>query len=173
MMTVLDELRSEHATILRVLAVIEDAVRDGGEPRFSEVYVGHVLDFVWYFIERNHHGKEERALFLRMREDPVLESLAHVLHEEHEQGAALVAALERAVDEDRDTAILRRKLLPYIDFLRDHIARENEMIFPAIENALEPASLAELESAFRAIEAEAFTSVDRASLLAALDLSLV
>lgn len=156
-MSAIEQLRSEHMTILRRIDEIEKAL-EADELRLTDAYIGEVLDFIWHYVERNHHAKEERALFARMQDNPVLQSFAQVLHEEHEQGAALVLAIERAADEDRDAAILRRHLLSYVAFLRDHIARENEMIFPAIENALEESVLQEIEDEFRAIEADAFNA---------------
>ena len=159
MMSAIEQLRSEHETILLVLTDVEKKARTD---ELSEAYVTDVLDFVARYVERNHHGKEEQALFARMRTDPVLESFSHVLHEEHEQGAGLVAAIERAIDEDREAAIIRRHLLAYTAFLRDHITRENEMIFPAIENTLDEQTLMQLVDEFRAIELEALGTGDPA-----------
>ena len=89
-----------------------------------------------------------------MRDDPFLEEVAQVLHTQHEHGAARVAALERALDEDRAPALVARELLAYATYIRDHIRWENEMIFEVVERVLDERVAAELLAEFRAIEAE-------------------
>lgn len=160
MMSVLDELRAEHETILDVMDGIENSVLAADETTFSESYLEQVLDFIWRYIERNHHGKEERALFPRMRDNPFLREMSEALHQEHEEGAALVAALERALDEDRAPEIVARELVDYIGFLRGHIRRENEMIFEAVERVLDESTAAEILAEFRAIGIEALGTYD-------------
>lgn len=165
MMQAFDELRAEHETILRVMATVEEVAQHADESAFSEAYIGRVLDFIRKYIEDSHHGKEERALFPRLRDNPFLQDIARALHEDHEQEAALVAGIERALDEDRSSDILARRLLAYIAFLRDHIHRENELIFDAVEPFLSETTLAELLAEFRAIESDALGSAGVADLL--------
>ena len=145
-MRALDELRAEHAVILSVL----DAA---GEARDEEGWA-RLLYFIKQFVEAKHHGKEERVLFPRMAADPVLQGMAGVLHEDHERGAALIAEIEQTLARHADAPAIERVFSAYTHFLRQHMERENEMIFEVAERTLDEGTVAEMLAEFAEIEAE-------------------
>lgn len=146
-----DSLRAEHETILAVVDRVEAAARSAVNERLPREYVRATLDFIDVYIDGNHHSKEERVLFVAMEADPFLAGLAGALIADHDEGRRLVAEVERALLDDRPTVA---HLLAYAAFIRDHIRRENEMIFDAVESALDESSLAEMDAKCREIEDE-------------------
>ena len=142
-------LRDEHR---RILAVFDRFEQRCSEPeKLSAEYVEALLAFIEIFIDGNHHGKEERALFGTTDEHPWLSSFALLLNEQHTEGRLLVRAVRCA--RGRGESGLP-ELRAFIAFLRDHIARENDAIFVSIEQALDENSNAALLERFAEIERE-------------------
>jgi hemerythrin-like domain-containing protein len=162
----LGSLRSEHKTILAVVDRLEAAARSATDGYVSRPLVRAALDFIHTYVDRNHHGKEEDALFVAMRNDPSLAGLADALVDDHGEGRSLVAAMEFALFEERPTAAL---ILAFGAFIRGHIRREDEMIFEAVENALDQQTLASLNAKFGEIEEETLGEAGVQRLLDRLD----
>jgi hemerythrin-like domain-containing protein len=145
----LDSLRKEHDVILSVIDRLEAAANCARDGRLPRDYVNAVLDFIRIYIDESHHAKEERALFVEMKADPFLIRFADTLTSDHEDGRWLVAAIERALREDGPVV---PPILTYSAFIRDHIRREEEMIFEAVSSTLGDAALENLARRFREVE---------------------
>ena len=161
-MTPTETLKHEHEIVLLILDAAEReaaSIRTTGTTHVEEVE--QMVDFFRNFVDRCHHGKEERHFF------PTLEArglpsgggpLAVMLHE-HEQGRAAVRAigdaLARIRSGDRQAAgQLADALLQYAELLRGHIFKENNMLFPMADRMLSGADQEELTRGFDAVEAE-------------------
>lgn len=167
-MGALDPLRREHEIILDVVGRMEEAAnhREGDLP---VPFLLAATDFLRVFVDENHHGKEERALFPIMREDPALAGLAAALAEEHEEGRRLVAAMERSLADASGGAAFAAALHEYVRLIRDHIFKENEMIFVAAEAAFSAADAERLAQAFALVEEDALGPQDLLGLLKGLE----
>lgn len=150
----LDALRAEHALILETLDQLEERAAATGGVLPSD-YMHAVFMFIRVFVDENHHGKEERVLFRHMEADPFLQSISSVLTADHREGRDLVEAMHAALAQGRPVL---REIGAYAAFLRDHIRRENEMIFTAVESTLDEATLQEIDTAFVDIEVEVLGS---------------
>lgn len=117
-------------------------------------FVRAAMTFLRSYVDINHHGKEEDALFPFMRRDEFLASLAKQLGDEHDDARKLVAGIEQALD-GGDLRLVSRLVSSYASLIRDHIQREDEMIFSAAESALSPGDRELLRREFRQIESEA------------------
>jgi hemerythrin-like domain-containing protein len=156
-MGALDSLRREHEVILEVVGRMENAAkcREGDLPvRFLLAAV----DFLHVFVDKNHHGKEEQAVFPMMRVNPALAELAALLAEEHEEGRRLTTALERLLQDSSGHAEFVATLHDYVQLIRDHVFKENELIFVAAEAEFSDTDAAELARAFTVIEEDALGS---------------
>ena len=147
-----DVLREEHEVILRALGILERFGRDMQQGKsVNPESLRWLADFFKSFADRCHHGKEEQLLF------PVLEKLGvpreggpiGVLLGEHEEGRALVRAFAEADPRTAPQAIRR-----FVDLLRDHISKENEVLFPMSDLILPPQQQQELMNAFEKVEQE-------------------
>ena len=88
-------LREEHEVILRVSDVTEvmaNAIESGAEPpaQFSR----DLVEFLRWYEDRQHHGKEEDLLFSRTREEryaPKWRTAVGMMLMEHQFGRVLIA----------------------------------------------------------------------------------
>jgi hemerythrin-like domain-containing protein len=153
-------LRDEHEGILAMLAVVEAAafrVRDGKSVPanlFTEA-----AGFFRNFADKCHHNKEEAQLFPALVEHgiPQDDGPVGVMLVEHEQGREFVrglsAAAERYASGDQTAApALVGNALGYVELLRAHIAKENNVLFVMADQVLSEQEQASLNQAFDAIE---------------------
>jgi hemerythrin-like domain-containing protein len=150
----IEQLRQEHKVILKVAQRMEDAVGGAIDTPVPYAFLNAAAEFVRAYADRNHHGKEEGALFDIMRRNPRLGGMAAILEEEHSDGRAMIDAVARALAEGDDVQA-RRAVLEWVWYIRAHIAKEDEMIFEAVERELDAADTQDLERAFELVEAQA------------------
>jgi hemerythrin-like domain-containing protein len=120
------ELRQEHEVILRGLDVLErlaDRVT-AGQP-VKDTTLSELVQLFQTFADRCHHGKEEDQLFPAMRKKGMGGTLA-VFVEEHEEGRGYVRTLASGATDAEKVRAARR----YVGMLREHIQRENDILFP-------------------------------------------
>ncbi len=157
-----ETLKHEHQIVLLILDAAEReaaSIRATGTAHVAEVE--EMVDFFKNFVDRCHHGKEERHLFptLEARGLPVGGGPLAVMLHEHEQGRAAVTAicdaLTRLKRGDAQAAqALADGLASYAGILRNHIAKENNVLFPMADRMLSGADQEELAAAFDKVEAE-------------------
>lgn len=155
-------LRKEHEGILRMLDATDEVVRllYRGERVAPETLTG-LLEFFRLFADRCHHGKEEDLLFplLEKKGLPRAGGPIGVMLDEHEQGRALVREMVEAAEAyGRDTPEAGRRWAEaargYATLLRQHIHKENNVLFMVAENLLSNAEQQELARAFEKVEEE-------------------
>ena len=152
MRTPTDVLRDEHAIILRSLDVLEAAARQAEDGRdLPEAWWADVLAWFRVFADRNHHGKEESALFPAMVKagTPAEGGPIDVMLAEHGEGRALLQAIAGSRSAARARAARR-----YARLLRDHIDKEHGIVFPLAEAILDEQALEWIAHEFRVVEAE-------------------
>jgi hemerythrin-like domain-containing protein len=147
-----DVLRDEHVVILRALSVLESAAERLAAGRafpagWWEVAVG----WLRAFADRNHHAKEENVLFPAMIKAgvPSAGGPIDVMLEEHEQGRALIAQMAEGASPHRAAATRR-----YVQLLREHIDKENGIVFPLAEAVVEETVMQDLSREFDTVVAE-------------------
>jgi len=161
-MSATNELRTEHRAIERMLAVLEEASNrlEHGQRVRPEVF-RQAVDFVRNFADRCHHAKEEENLFPRMeaRGVPRQGGPIGVMLFEHEEGRAYVGAIAEAIDayeaDGQSVApTIAENARGYVDLLRQHIMKEENVLFPMADRVLSAADQAELDRRFEQIETE-------------------
>jgi hemerythrin-like domain-containing protein len=157
-----ETLMTEHRAIERMLAVLETAADrlDAGE-RLRPGLFREAVDFVRNFADRCHHGKEEENLFPRMeaRGVPRDGGPLGMMLMEHDRGRAYVGAMAGAVDayEAGDQAAARtiaESARGYVELLRGHIMKEDNVLFPMADRVLSADDQRELTARFDQIETE-------------------
>lgn len=149
-------LVEEHAIIERALDVAEAAVarlRVGQD--IPDGYAAWLIDFICQFADGCHHHKEEGVLF------PLLEArgvpkqggpIGCMLHE-HELGRDLVRRMKGASQATPfDKARFADALEDYAALLRQHIFKENNVLFLMAERVLTPADDEQAIERYRQIE---------------------
>lgn len=125
------DLRKEHEAILHVLEILDRMMRaDGSREKDLVPYYGEVVDFLRVFADKCHHGKEEEHLFRDLVERGVQNEGGPIgaMLQEHVQGRAFIAQMRRSLS-DTDLEGFRNSAVQYRDLLRQHIAKENDMLF--------------------------------------------
>jgi hemerythrin-like domain-containing protein len=150
----LDILKDEHAVIERVLDLFEPAgtwVRKGEPPPAG--FEHWAIEFLRHFADHCHHAKEETALF------PFLEARGitrdggplGVMLREHEQGRTYLQRMQDAADR-RDHVGFALVAEEYAQMLRQHVFKENYVLFQMAETCLTEDDDADLVSRFHGIE---------------------
>jgi hemerythrin-like domain-containing protein len=151
-------LRDEHVLILRALDALDVGLRalQAGAP-VDRPHLERLVGFFRVFADRRHHGKEEGLLFPLMVERlgfPWGAGPIAVLSRDHQTGRALLAGVAGAVARLEADAAAPHSLLhdgrAYVELLRAHIAREDDKVFPTVEDLLEPGDAARLAGQFAA-----------------------
>ncbi len=132
-----EQLAAEHSRILEALQDLDGVLREVGRTRaVPSEFLRALLAFSQSFVDRCHHAKEEGCLF------PCLERLGlprdggpiGIMLQEHEEGRALVRKIAAALDlHDAGRAEAEDVLAPcreYAELLRQHIDKENAILFP-------------------------------------------
>jgi hemerythrin-like domain-containing protein len=139
-----DVLVDEHRVIERVLSSLEAGVDrlESGQPVRPEFFLS-ATDFIRGFADGCHHQKEEGVLFTSMEEQgiPVQGCPLGVMLAEHELGRQYTTALRSAAQsmEAGDLDANRRAIRSsrsYIALLRQHIDKEDNILFPMAEEVI-------------------------------------
>lgn len=157
-----DVLKHEHKIVLAVLDGAErEAQNIQATGKVDTDKVAKMVDFFRTFMDKCHHSKEERKLFPKLQERgmPGDAGPIAVMLYEHTLGRNEVAvigdALGRYAGGDAGAALpLAEHLIAFVKLLRDHIDKENDVLFAMADQILTPVDQEELCEAFEAIEEE-------------------
>jgi hemerythrin-like domain-containing protein len=147
-----DTLMSEHRIIERVLEALELAAKRDLPASFYE----RALEFISSFADKCHHGKEEERLF------PVLERNGvpreggpiGVMCEEHVEGRDHVRRMREFLRLGKLDG-LRRESLEYAALLRQHIRKEDDVLFVMARHVLRPEEARRLARDFDEVDGAA------------------
>ncbi|HSG80710.1 MAG TPA: hemerythrin domain-containing protein [Gemmatimonadota bacterium] len=158
-----DILMDEHRVIERVLSVLELATDrlEAGEQVEPGLFID-AADFIRNFADGCHHRKEEGVLFVAMNEAgmPADSGPIAVMLAEHVQARAYTRALLEGAEKMQagDAAAtdqVVQNARSYAALLRQHIAKEDQILFPMADNVLAaPARQEKLLAEFERVEAE-------------------
>lgn len=150
MSAAIDDLRHEHDAILMALRILEMLATRATRGDLPVADARDFLGFLREFVDKCHHGKEEGLLFPALIEAgmPTQGGPVQVMLHEHEQGRALVAAMDKASTTQLDPAAFARAAGEYAAHLRAHIEKENAVLFPMAERLIAPAVLETLREGF-------------------------
>jgi len=155
-------LSQEHRVIEQVLDSLEkiaSAARAAG--RLDGERAGQALEVLRTFADRIHHGKEEDRLFPRMeaRGLPRHVGPIAVMLEDHRYGRSLIRQMGDALADVQAgkgaaTALFANAAGAYVAMLRDHIAKEDGVLFPLAESVLDETGRRELQAEFERFHRE-------------------
>jgi hemerythrin-like domain-containing protein len=161
-MTPTQIMEAEHRlieTVVKALGGVAAAVELGERP--AGAMLAKVVEFLRIYADQLHHGKEEKLFFpmLVKRGVPPQGCPIGGLNHEHEKGRALVQALaEQAPAYAQGKPGAKEGLIETLrgiqDLYRNHIWKEDAMVFPMADKVLTAADQTEL--------CERFAELDRA-----------
>ena len=155
-------LSSEHRVIEIVLDCLEQmAKKVHAEGTLDFGHAQEAVDFIRNFADRCHHGKEEDRLFPAMvrKGVPNENGPIGVMLFEHEQGRNFVAAMAAAISAHEQGEKEAAKLFAfsaeqYVQLLRAHIQKEDQILFPLADRVMSDDDRTELLKQFDIVEKE-------------------
>ncbi len=139
-----DVLKAEHRVILRVTTVLERLIQksESGH-QFDVVALGKCVQFLQLFADLCHHAKEEDLLF------PMLEKCGMprdhgpigVMLAEHKIARELTRAMAQGLEaytagKAEGEAAVQLAGRQYIELLRQHIYKEDNILYPMGDRAM-------------------------------------
>lgn len=153
-------LKEEHVVIKVVLDVLEKIVAEIGakkEPKLE--HLEKIVDFIRTFADKCHHGKEQDLLFPAMEEAgiPREGGPIGVMLEEHDIGRNYVRQMASGIEDYKkgDKAALKKigqNALGYVNLLRQHIDKEDNILYMMADMHLDNDSEKKLLKEFDRVE---------------------
>jgi hemerythrin-like domain-containing protein len=105
------------------------------DPTHYENNIKQILHFLSNYADEFHHKKEEDILFpeLRIKNESTGNAMVVELTEQHESFRETLQNIHRAL-EVKDYATVHSLFESYIGSLNDHIAVENDELFPMMDD---------------------------------------
>ena len=153
-------LMDEHRVIERVLTVLEAAVSrlEAGESIDAGLFMD-ATEFIREFADGCHHRKEEGVLFKAMNAAgmPADSGPVAVMLAEHERARAYTRGLLEAAEKMQagDTDAVERVIgnaRGYAVLLREHIAKEDTVLFPMAATVIPASEHEQLLAEFERVE---------------------
>ncbi|MCP4274722.1 MAG: hypothetical protein GY781_22585, partial [Gammaproteobacteria bacterium] len=127
--------------IKRWIALIPKVVNDlDVETEEGRQLILKGIDMIRSFADKFHHAKEEEILFKYFDENS---DILKVMHDDHTQARGLVKAMLDAL-ERRDQKNIAENLMAYKELLTEHIRKEDEILYPWMDNQLSTRQVGEL-----------------------------
>ena len=155
-------LMEEHTVIKRVLNALESAVNASSMSKAVEPeFFIDAAEFIRGFADGCHHRKEENVLFTAMIKSgvPVKGGPIGVMLNEHEQGRVLTRAMRSGAESWKAGQFPGRvealkAASEYVVLLRQHITKENNVLFPMADRAIPVKEHAQVSEDFERVEHE-------------------
>jgi hemerythrin-like domain-containing protein len=161
-MTPTEILKHEHKIILMVLDAAKrevQSIRQRGKVHIAELE--KMVDFIRNFADRCHHAKEENLLFVKMKEKgmPDESGPIAVMLKEHTEGRRRIKVIGEAIpkaQEGEPSALqtISENLDAYIQLLRNHIEKEDNVLYPMADKVFTEQDQQWLSGDFDKVEAE-------------------
>ncbi|MBI5583351.1 MAG: hemerythrin domain-containing protein [Deltaproteobacteria bacterium] len=133
-------LMMEHRLIERMLQLVQKEIQEAeAKQRVDGAFVDAVVDFIRWYADRTHHGKEEAILFRDAAQKELSSQDRALLNEliaDHNFGRRTVTQIAEAKGQylqgsEEALKTLSEKLRTLIDFYHQHIQKEDKFFFPA------------------------------------------
>lgn len=152
-------LMGEHRVIEAVLECLDRAAADVEKGTVDGKTFRESLGFFRTFADRCHHHKEEQLLFPALEQHGVPREGGPigVMLDEHEYGRRCLQNIEQALEgAERGDGAARRQLVReahnYSSMLRDHILKEDEVLFPMADAHLTAGEQEQILAGFHGVE---------------------
>jgi len=155
-----DILKHEHQLILYVLdAAAAECARMRGQQTFDAALVRQLVEFFRVFVDQCHHAKEERRLFPRLVDLglPLDSGPIAVMLAEHDEGRGIIEGIADSIipaeagNPDALDAVADA-LEDYVRLLRQHIDKEDNVLFHIADARLSEQDQEDLVESFEEVE---------------------
>ncbi len=162
--TATSRLREEHQLILQVADAMQALLADSGGPDGLDFdTIGDCVTFIRLFADACHHGKEEDLLFPELEAAglPRNQGPIAVMLYEHQQGRALTQRMANSLGparqgDEQALATLQNAARGYVDLIRGHILKEDNILFEMADQAVRGSACDRLCGGYGAVCARRF-----------------
>ncbi|MAE13835.1 hypothetical protein CMO92_04680 [Candidatus Woesearchaeota archaeon] len=157
-------LSKEHENILKVVDVLESEIGKLRDKSIDADFFKKVIDFIRNYVDKFHHSKEEDILFKefnkcaeegRVHCNPVEQMLV-----EHDEGRKNLKLMKSGLNYgDKDKLIEGAN--GYIVLIREHIFKEDNILYPMADEALNDKTQKNMLEKFKKINTEKRKEVER------------
>lgn len=152
------KLVDEHVLIKRWIALIPEFAKNlDVESEEGRRLILEGIDMIRSYADKYHHAKEEDILFKYFDEQA---DIIKVMYADHTRGRALVQEMLAAL-EKRDAKSIAENLMVYRALLTEHIRKEDEILYPWMDNQLSTRQVGELFSKFDEVDRQIDVSPDK------------
>lgn len=152
-MDFVDTLGTEHRRIARVLSALERTATGLAEGAPSEPHeFFRIVTFLRGFADGYHHEREEQVLLgaLSTFEYGKTSGVLEFIRQQHREERTLLSRVEvalaaRAPWSPDDVREIVESVRKFVTFEREHMARENELLYPSAKRAFEEHGTEELD----------------------------
>jgi hemerythrin-like domain-containing protein len=158
----IEELKAEHGGVIRMLEILQAIVgKLGSRKEVPDEHIDHIMEFLKVFVDKCHHGKEEEFLFPALEEAgiPREGGPIGVMLQEHQTGREIIGKMSASLDglgkEGIDAKLIFKEAAEtYIELLRQHIDKENNVLFPMADERLSQETQDQMSGQFERLERE-------------------
>jgi hemerythrin-like domain-containing protein len=151
-------LSQEHQNILKAIdLLLKECVAIESGTELNKSFFENAINFIRSYADKFHHAKEEDILFKAFNKC-VEEGRAHcnpveqMLHE-HDLGRGFVKGMEEGLKENNKEDVIKNAR-SYCDLLRDHIHKEDSILYPMADEALNVEDQEAMTKEFAQVEEE-------------------
>lgn len=160
-MKAIKQLKDEHEGVKVMLGILDQVCKQlGATGNLNNEHFEGILEFLKVFVDKCHHGKEEELLFPALvaagipKDGPI-----RIMLQEHELGRTYIRAMSDAfakfaTGNKPASQIILQNAQEYTALLRDHIDKENNVLFAMGDSRLSQRMQDELFEGFEKIEEE-------------------
>lgn len=158
-MSVTELLKEEHKEIKLMMNILEEICKklQSGEQINAE-HLEQIVDFFKTFADKSHHAKEEDLLFPEMEKAGIPREGGPIgcMLSEHDQGRTFIQKLNTAIikykNEKKSIDQIVENAHGYINLLRQHIDKEDNILFMIADQRLSEESQKKLLEDFEKIK---------------------
>jgi len=143
------DLRKEHDIILHVRYITDEIISTVTEDVKIMHFGNELVYFLKTFGDKCHHGKEENYLFKELENQGVPNEGGPigVMLKEHQEGRIYIDLMNKAVEAE-DAANFKINASNYSNLLRNHIEKENNVLFVTADEILDDSKQDEIFEKF-------------------------
>ncbi|HEY5701005.1 MAG TPA: hemerythrin domain-containing protein, partial [Gammaproteobacteria bacterium] len=141
-MNVLDQLKLDHENVTHLLDILDNQLERIHELKRADIdLIRDIMHYMIHYPDRVHHPMEDLVIERLVERDPSAKGIAENIEKEHRGLAKKSQAFHEIASNVADGAMVLREELEnkghdYVGFLRSHMQKEDEKLFPLAEKML-------------------------------------